>query len=87
MERREALAVCMREETRVDYMRAERDSRRLLDIFSQRLSLTPYDSATDATKLTAVRDGDKRSLCRTDAQLAILKDHANTVRGPCWYAL
>jgi hypothetical protein len=80
-ERREALAVWMHEESKVDYLKAERDSRWLLDIFSQRLSLPAYDSAPDVTNLIAVRDGDKRSLRRTDAQLAILKDHANTVEG------
>lgn len=68
----------MREELKVDYMKAEWDSQWLLDIFSQCLSSSPYDSVTD---VTAVRDNDKRSLCRTDAQLAVMKNCATAVEG------
>jgi hypothetical protein len=80
MERQEALTVCMHEESKVEYMRAEQESQWLLDIFSQCLSLPRHGNAPDVTKSIAVHNSDKRSLCRTDAQLIILKDCANTVK-------
>lgn len=64
-------------------MNAEQDSRYLLDIFSRRfkLPLPSYDSSTSTTDLVGVRDGGKRSLYRTDAQLAILTDRGHAVGG------
>jgi hypothetical protein len=82
-ERREALVLLLREESKVDYMNADQDSRYLLDIFCRRfnLSLPSYDSSTNTADLIGVRNGGKRSLHRTDAQLAILTGRANAVEG------
>lgn len=84
-ERRKALAHSMCEDSRNDFMKAERDVRCLMDIFGQRLSLSSHPAAGSYSPV-AVRDNNKTAIHRTDAVLAVLNG-AKEMRLVSWYVL
>jgi hypothetical protein len=89
IKRWEALATCIHEESKADFINAEQESRYLLDIFAQRLSL-PRSTSVDGPYLNAACEKAKRSLSWTGAELSILKACANNLEEWLvneWYVL
>jgi hypothetical protein len=84
-ERRKALARSISEDSRNEFMKAERDVRCLMDIFGQRLSLSSYPAAGSCSPV-AVRDNHKTAVHRMDAVLAVLNG-AKEMRLVNWYVL
>lgn len=80
VQRREAVALSVRDQSKSDFLAVERELRLILGILAQRLSL-PRATAADSQGFAAVRDKDRISIQQTDTLLATFKDHAIALKG------